>query len=95
MLSDLMTKWFGSSWRSTIGGILIGVPPLIAGALSGANIPVGKWVGFAMTISLGLGGLMLGTNAKDKQVHSTVAEVQSSVGHDTTPPATPPSPPKP
>jgi hypothetical protein len=89
-MNDLLTQWFGSSWRSTIGGILIGIPPLVSSALVTANIPVGKWAGFAMTLSLGLGGLMLGVNAKDKQVHSTVAEVESSVGHDNTPPAVPP-----
>lgn len=91
-MNDLLTKWFGSSYRTTIGGILIGIPPLISGALLSANIPTGKWGNFTLTLCLGLGGLMLGVNAKDRKVHSTVAEVTASSGHDNTPPATPPTP---
>ena len=94
-VNELFTKWFGSSWRSTLGGLLLGVPPLILSALGTANIPVGKWPSFAMTLSMGLGGLILGVNAKDRQVHSTVAEVEASAGHDVGPPPLPPAVPIP
>jgi hypothetical protein len=77
-MNDLMTKWFGSSWRSTVGGALLGVPPVIFSAAQAASITFGHWTLFALTLTMGLGGLIVGTNAKDKQVHSTTAEVDAA-----------------
>jgi hypothetical protein len=92
-MGELLTKWFGPSYRTSIGGILAAVPPLIIAAALATNITLGKWVMFALTLSISLGGLMLGINAKDRQVHSTVAEVEASAGHDVgVPPLPPPVP---
>jgi hypothetical protein len=77
-MNDLMTKLFGSSWRSTIGGILLGVPPLVQTAAMTAQISLGKWGAFAIALSMGLGSLVLGFSAKDAKVHSTAAQVDEA-----------------
>jgi hypothetical protein len=75
-MNGLMTKLLGSSWRTTIGGAMVGVPPLVFAAAQAANITFGHWTLFALTLTTGLGALILGGNAKDQQVHSTAAQVQ-------------------
>ena len=63
---------------ATAGGVLLGVPPLIFSAGQTAGITFGRWEIFALTLAMGLGGMILGINAKDKQVHSTAAQVQAA-----------------
>jgi hypothetical protein len=77
-MNDFMTKLLGSSWRTTIGGALLGVPPVVFSAAQAAGITFGHWTLFALTLAMGLGGLVLGTNAKDAQVHSTAAQVDAA-----------------
>lgn len=77
-MNDLLTKWFGSSWRSTLGGMLLGLPPVIMGAAQSANFALPHLAQFLLAISTGLGALILGFNAKDKQVHSTTAQVDAA-----------------
>ena len=62
------------NWKTSVGGILLGVPPLIAAA------------GFVLTpaeqhwsaLCQGVGGFLLGLAAKDATTHSTVAQVQTA-----------------
>lgn len=77
-MNDLLTKWFGSSWRSTLAGMLLGLPPVIVGASQSAGVTLGHGWLFALAMSSGLGALILGFNAKDKQVHSTAAQVDDA-----------------
>lgn len=77
-MNELMTKILGASWRSTLGGMLLGLPPVIVGAASSTGITLGHWANFALAISTGIGALILGFNAKDKQVHSTAAQVDDA-----------------
>ena len=71
-------NWLGTSPKTTIGGIMLGVPPVLNGALIAANITPPKWEIFASTLILGLGGFMLGISAKDATTHSTVEQVQTA-----------------
>jgi hypothetical protein len=77
-MNTFMTNLLGPSWRTTLGGALVGFPPIVYGAAQGAGISFGHWTLFALAMIAGLGGLILGTNAKDAQVHSTQAQVQAS-----------------
>ena len=78
MISDWLTKVFGQNYRSTIGGIMLGVPPLITAGATEAGYHLKPFVLMILTIITGLGALVLGINTKDKQVHSTQAEVQAA-----------------
>ena len=77
-ISAWLTSVLGSSWRTTIGGALVGVPPLAFSAAQAAGIMFGHWTLFALTLAMGLGGLILGVTAKDAQVHSTAAQVDAA-----------------
>lgn len=65
---------FTKNWLTTAGGILAGMPSLLAG--SGIVLPPAyqKWV----TLAGGLGILLLGAAAKQFNNHSTVAQVEQS-----------------
>jgi|ERR1017187_4269402 hypothetical protein len=76
-MNDLFTKWFGSSWRTTIGGAMVGIPPLVFAAAQAASLTFGHWTLFALTLVAGIGALILGGNAKDAQVHSSVDQVEA------------------
>ena len=71
-------NWLGQNWKTTIGGLLMGIPPILTAAFMAASIPVPKWEVFASTLAMGIGGLVLGTNAKDSTTHSTAAEVDQA-----------------
>jgi hypothetical protein len=66
------------SWKTTLGGILIGIPPLVQTAAMASGVSLGKWGAFAMSLLLGLGGLIVGLSAKDGDVHSTATEVDQA-----------------
>lgn len=69
---------FGQNWKTTIGGILLGVPPIIVSSAAGAGIHLNAITIMILGISTGLGGLMLGISAKDSNTHSTQEQVQSA-----------------
>lgn len=73
-----MESIFGKNWRTTLGGILSGAPGLLMAAFIAAGITPGKWAVFAMTLSTGIGVMVLGSNSKDAQTHSTAEEVDSA-----------------
>ena len=75
---NFLVKLFGANWKTTIGGILVGVPPLVNGAALAASITLPKWEIFVATLAMGLGGLILGFNAKDATTHSTATQVQQA-----------------
>jgi hypothetical protein len=75
-LKEFLTNLLGQSYKTTIGGILLGVPPIIQSAAMSAGVSLGKWGAFIMALSMGIGGLMLGISAKDSTVHSTEAQVK-------------------
>lgn len=77
-MEALLVKFFGTSWRTTIGGAMVGIPPLVFAAAQAASITFGHWTLFVLTLVAGLGALILGSNAKDAQVHSTEAQVSAS-----------------
>lgn len=77
-MNDLLTKWFGASWRTSVGGFLLGFPPVVASAALGVGYSLPKPVQLILALSTGLGGMLLGMNAKDKQVHSNADEVAAA-----------------
>lgn len=77
-MNELMTKILGASWRTALGGGLLGIPPLVFSAAQTAGITFGHWTLFSLTLAMGLGGLIIGTNSKDKQVHSTADQVDAA-----------------
>ena len=60
------------NWKTSVGGILLGVPPLITAAGFSLTLPEQHW----MALCQGVGGFLLGLAAKDATTHSTVAQVE-------------------
>lgn len=77
-MNDLFTKWFGPSWRTSVGGFLVAFPPVVWAAASQVGVTLPKAVQLVLAVSVGLGGLFVGLNAKDKQVHSTPDQVEAA-----------------
>jgi hypothetical protein len=77
-MNEFMTKLFGQSWRTTVGGALSSAQPLIMGAVLAAGYSTPKPLILALSLSSGLGLLILGGTAKDSAVHSTSAQIQAS-----------------
>jgi hypothetical protein len=71
-------KILGQNYKTTVGGAMVGIPPIVYSAFLAASITPSKWYTFTATLCMGLGGLILGTNAKDSTTHSTQAEVSNS-----------------
>lgn len=67
-----------TNWRTTLGGILLGVPPVILASAMQANFTVtAKWTFILLSIS-GIGGVFLGLSSKDADTHSTALEVEQA-----------------
>ena len=67
-------KVFVVNWKTTVGGIMTAVPPVITAA-GFVFSPNGQhW----LALCSGLGALLLGFSAKDASTHSTAQEVQQA-----------------
>jgi hypothetical protein len=73
-MDAFMTSWLGTSWRSTLGGLIAALPQLITAAALGSGITLSKWVTFAGLLVTGIGTIIGFSNTKDKQVHSLPAQ---------------------
>jgi len=77
-IGEWFQKVFGANWKTTLGGILLGVPPLVITSAAGAGVSLGPHAMMVLGILTGIGGLMLGVVAKDKDNHSTADQVQAA-----------------
>lgn len=80
MLNALLVKWFGTSYRSSLFGLLgflAGVPELVSALTAWAHHQPADWRMVMLALALAAVGAGLG-NAKDKQVHSTEAQIAAS-----------------
>jgi len=62
------------NWKTTVGGFLIALPPLVAAAGFVISVSIQHWLNLCSAV----GGLLLGLAAKDASTHSTVAQVEKS-----------------
>lgn len=71
-------NWLGPNWKTTIGGVLAGIPPLIISSSAMYNVPLPPWVLMLLSVLSGIGALITGVAAKDSTTHSTTNEVQAA-----------------
>ena len=57
---------------------MAGIPPIVIAAAAGASFPLPAWALFTLSIVAGVGALVTGLSAKDKDVHSTPEQVQAA-----------------
>lgn len=62
------------NWKTTLGGIMVSVPPLISAAGFVVSPTWNHW----LALCSGLGALLVGLAAKDATTHSTVAQVEKA-----------------
>ena len=76
---------FLKNWRTSLGGLLIAVPPLITAAGFVLSLQAQHW----LALCQGLGALLVGLAAKDASTHSTQSEIAQATLADnlTKPPA--------
>jgi ABC-type Fe3+ transport system permease subunit len=61
-----------TNWKTTLGGILSAVPPVIVAAGFVLTLSEQHW----LALCQGVGALLLGLAAKDASTHSTVRETE-------------------
>lgn len=66
------------NWRTTLGGLLAAVPPVITAAGFTLTPTKQHW----LALCQGLGVLLLGLAAKDSTTHSTLEQVRTSTVKD-------------
>lgn len=64
--------------KTTIFGLIAGLPPIIIASAAGANFPLPAWALMTLSIVSGVGAILTGAAAKDATTHSTSAEVQAA-----------------
>jgi hypothetical protein len=62
------------NWKTSLGGIMVAVPPLITAAGFILSPAWQHW----LALATGLGALLIGLAAKDATTHSTVAQIEKS-----------------
>ncbi len=67
-------QYLTANWRTTLGGLLAAVPPVITAAGFVLSPMKQHW----LALFQGLGVLLLGLAAKDSTTHSTIDQVDKS-----------------
>ena len=71
-------EYFTANWRTTLGGLLAAVPPVITAAGFVLSPTKQHW----LALCQGIGVLLLGLAAKDSNTHSNLEQVRESTIKD-------------
>ena len=72
----------GTNWKTTIGGVLAGLPTIVIASFMAYNVKVSPLTYALLSIASGVGMLLTGVSAKDSTTHSTIAQVEQSTSQD-------------
>lgn len=90
MISAWLTKVLGPNWKTTLSGILAGFPPIIIASAAGSGVPLPAWALMTLSIMTGVGALLTGVFAKDKNVTGgSVSQNTNSPANGASKPPTP------